>query len=468
VPNPLDAVQKAFAGRYEIERELGSGGMATVYLARDLKHDRKVAIKILRPELAAALGPDRFPREIRIVAQLQHPHVLPLHDSGETAGFLYYVMPFVDGESLRAKLDREGQLPVHDAVKILREVADALAYAHGQGVLHRDIKPDNVMLSGRHALVMDFGVAKAVSSAGAEKLTTVGVAVGTPTYMSPEQATGAEHIDQRSDVYALGVLGYEMLTGSPPFTGKTPQAILSAHVMEPAPDVTQGRPTVPAAVADLIRRCLEKNPADRWQNAEEILHQLEAIATPSGGVTPTDTRPVRVTRSVKAPARNRRLFIGAAAAGILAVAGVGGWRLLAGGSAPGLDRMAVLPLVDVSGQDADLVEALHSQLIVALGQIPGVTVAPSSAMAVYKTAPKPAAQVAQELHVGAILEGNVFRAGQRLRITLQLTNPRTIAQIWSQSFDLDLSGDLLNAIDRVIPQITAGVRKAVVGPATSS
>jgi len=467
VSNSLDAVQKAFAGRYEIERELGSGGMATVYLARDLKHDRKVAIKILRPELAAALGPDRFPREIRIVAQLQHPHVLPLHDSGETAGFLYYVMPFVDGESLRTKLDHEGQLPVHDAVKILREVADALAYAHAQGVLHRDIKPDNVMLSGRHALVMDFGVAKAVSSAGGDKLTTVGVAVGTPTYMSPEQATGAEHIDQRSDVYALGVMGYEMLTGSPPFTGKTSQAVLSAHVLEPAPDVTRGRPTVPPALADLIRRCLEKNPADRWQSAEEILHQLEVIATPSGGVTPTDTRPVRVAPGAGAPGKNRRLFIAAVAAGVLAVAVFGGWHLLAGGSAPGPNRMAVLPLVDVSGQDTQLVAALHSQLIVALGQVPGLMVAPGSAVEVYKTAPKPAAQVAQELHVGAILEGNVFRAGHRLRITLQLTNPRTIAQIWSQSFDLDLSGDLLNAIDGVIPQITAGVRRAVLPPTSS-
>jgi len=460
VSDPLEAVRKAFAGRYEIERELGAGGMATVYLARDVKHDRKVAIKILRPELAAALGPDRFPREIRIVAQLQHPHVLPLHDSGETAGFLYYVMPFVEGESLRTKLDREGQLPVHDAVKILREVADALAYAHAQGVLHRDIKPDNVMLSGRHALVMDFGVAKAVSSAGGDKLTTVGVAVGTPTYMSPEQATGAEHIDQRSDVYALGVLGYEMLTGSPPFTGKTSQAVLSAHVMEPAPDVTRGRPTVPPVLADLVRRCLEKNPADRWQSAEEILHQLEVIATPSGGVTPTDTRPVRVTRGLRS---NRRLFLAAGAAGVLAVASFGAWRILAGGSAPGPDRMAVLPLVDVSGQDGQLVEALHSQLIVGLGQVPGITVAPGSAVEVYKTAPKPAAEVAQDLHVGSILEGNVFRAGQRLRITLQLTNPRTIAQIWSQSFDLDLSGDLFDAIDGVIPEIRDGVRQAVAG-----
>jgi serine/threonine-protein kinase len=195
VATQLERLRAAFGGRYDIERELGAGGMATVYLARDLKHDRLVAIKVLRPELAAVLGPDRFPREIRIVAQLQHPHVLPLHDSGETSGFLYYVMPFVEGESLRTRLDRDGALPVHDAIRVLREVVDALAYAHAQGILHRDIKPDNVMLSGRHAVVMDFGVAKAVSDAGGQRLTTVGVAVGTPQYMSPEQATGQADLD---------------------------------------------------------------------------------------------------------------------------------------------------------------------------------------------------------------------------------------------------------------------------------
>jgi eukaryotic-like serine/threonine-protein kinase len=476
VSSQLERLKNAFAGQYEIDREVGSGGMATVYLARDLKHDRQVAIKILRPELAAALGPDRFPREIRIVAKLQHPHVLPLHDSGETEGFLYYVMPFVDGESLRSKLDREGQLPVHDAVRILKEVADALAYAHSHGVLHRDIKPDNVTLSGRHALVMDFGVAKAVSSAGGEKLTTVGVAVGTPTYMSPEQATGEEHIDQRSDIYALGILGYELLTGSTPFTGKTAQAILSAHVLEPPAEITTKRPAVPPALADLLMRCLEKNPADRWQTADEILHQLEAFGTPSGGITPTDTRPVRVTRGQKTPQqdgpppsrKSRGLLIGSVAAAVIAVAGFGGWVAVRGGAAPGVNRMAVLPIADISGSDAQLVEALDNQLGVALGQIPGVTVAPRSAMEVYKTAPKPAAEIAKDLHVGAILEGNVFRAGKRMRVTLQLTDPRSIRQIWSRSFDIDLSGDLFDAIDGVIPQIVEGVGQAVATSRTSS
>ncbi|HEX9582612.1 MAG TPA: serine/threonine-protein kinase [Gemmatimonadales bacterium] len=463
MPSHIDRLNAAFAGKYQVDREVGSGGMATVYLARDVKHDRKVAIKILKPELSAALGPDRFPREIRIVAQLQHPHILPLHDSGETEGFLYYVMPFVDGESLRTKLDRDGQLPVHDAVRILKEVTDALAYAHGQGVMHRDIKPDNVMLSGRHALVTDFGVAKAVSSAGGDKLTTVGVAVGTPAYMSPEQASAEAHIDQRSDIYALGILGYELLVGSPPFTGKTAQAVLSSHMLETPPDIVEKRPAVPPPLADLLMRCLEKNPADRWQTAEEILHQLEVVATPSGGVTPTDTRPIRVTRGRKAPKSSRRWMIGSVMAVTIVGVGLGGWAALRGDAVPGPERMAVLPLTDISGSDGQLVEAMNNQIIVALGQIPGVTVAPGSAMEAYKTAPKPAAQIAEELHVGAILEGNVFRAGQRMRITLQLTNPRTIQQIWSHSFDLDLSGDLFDAMDGVIPQIVEGVGQAVAG-----
>ncbi|MBX3175682.1 MAG: protein kinase [Gemmatimonadaceae bacterium] len=464
---PLERLKDAFAGQYEITSEVGSGGMATVYLARDLKHDRQVAIKVLRPELAAALGPDRFPREIRIVAQLSHPHVLPLHDSGEVAGFLYYVMPYVDGESLRAKVEREGQLPVHDAVRILREVADALAYAHEHGVMHRDIKPDNVMLSGRHALVMDFGVAKAVSKAAGDKLTTVGVAVGTPTYMSPEQATGEEHIDHRSDIYSLGVLGYELLAGEPPFQGKSAQVILSAHVLEKPKSVSEIRKAVSPVLADLIARCMEKNPADRPQTAEEVLLELEALATPSGGVTPTTTRPMRATKA-KAPAagtRMRNALVGVAIALALVLGGFGAWATL-GNAAPGPERLAVLPLTDVSGQDGEVVTVLVNQLGVALGQVSGVTVAPPSAVNPYKTAPKPLDEMARDLNVGAFLEGNVFRSGQRLRVTLQLTNPHSIGQFWAGSYDIDLTADVLEAVDKVIPDIVNGIRTRLQTPTT--
>jgi tetratricopeptide (TPR) repeat protein/tRNA A-37 threonylcarbamoyl transferase component Bud32 len=288
-----ESLRAAVADRYRIEREVGAGGMATVYLAEDLKHRRKVALKVLRPELAATLGPDRFVREIEIAAQLQHPHILPLLDSGEAGGFLYYVMPFVEGESLRDRLTRQGEFPIHDAVRIIIEVVDALAYAHGRGVVHRDVKPDNVMLTGRHALVTDFGVAKAVSEAtGRQTLTTAGVALGTPAYMSPEQAAADPHIDHRADIYAIGAMSYELLTGSPPFTGHSPQQILAAQVTEQPDPIDRHRPGLPPALADAVMRCLAKRPADRWQSAGELLSRLESVATPTGGMTPTSTSPI--------------------------------------------------------------------------------------------------------------------------------------------------------------------------------
>jgi serine/threonine-protein kinase len=293
VAEHLGHLTDALAGRYTVERELGQGGMATVYLARDLRHDRLVALKVLRPELAVSLGSERFLREIKLAAQLQHPHILPLHDSGEAAGFLYYVMPYVQGESLRTRLARQGELPVHDAVKILVEVTDALAYAHANGVVHRDVKPDNVMLSGRHALVADFGVAKAVSEAtGRQQLTSAGVALGTPTYMAPEQATADPNMDHRVDLYAVGVMGYELIAGRPPFSGRTSQETLAAHLTQRPPPLCAQRQACPPALEAVLLRCLEKRPADRWQSADELLAQLEPLATPSGGTTPAATRPV--------------------------------------------------------------------------------------------------------------------------------------------------------------------------------
>ncbi len=278
---------QALADRYNVECELGEGGMATVYLAEDLKHKRKVAVKVLRPELAAVLGPDRFIREIEIAAQLHHPHILALYDSGESDGFLYYVMPLVKGQSLRDRIAREGALPLADAVRILRDVMDALAEAHENGVVHRDIKPDNVMLSGRHALVMDFGVAKAVSEAGGQQeLTTAGMALGTPAYMAPEQAVGDPNVDHRADIYAAGVMAYEMLTGETPFTGTNAQQILSAHVMQVPVPVSTHRETTPDTLNDLVMRCLHKKPVDRWQHAAEVIPHLEMLGTTEGGVTP--------------------------------------------------------------------------------------------------------------------------------------------------------------------------------------
>jgi serine/threonine-protein kinase len=291
--------------------------MATVYLAEDVRHHRRVAVKVLRPELAASLGADRFLREIETAAQFQHPHILPLLDSGEAAGFLYYVMPYVEGESLRSRLGRRGELPVHDAVRLLIEICDALAYAHERGIVHRDIKPDNVLLSGRHALVTDFGVAKALSEAtGRHQLTTAGIALGTPTYMAPEQATADPNIDHRADVYALGVVGFELVAGKPPFSGRTPQETLAAHVTHRPEPLCTLRPACPAALEAVIMKCLEKRPADRWQTAEELLSQLEPLATPSGGTTPSTTRPLAPVTPV--PLSWRRWL--PAAAGLLALA----------------------------------------------------------------------------------------------------------------------------------------------------
>ena len=299
MPELLERLQQALADRYRIERELGAGGMATVYLAEDLRHERKVALKVLRPELAATMGLARFHREIQIAAQLQHPNILPVHDSGEAGGFLYYVMPFVEGHSLRERLAREGELPVPEAARILRDVADALSAAHAKGVVHRDIKPENVLLTGR------------------QTLTTAGVALGTPTYMAPEQAAASPHVDHRADLYAFGVMAYEMLTGQPPFAAATPQALLAAQVTEAPVEVTQRRATIPPPLGQLVMRCLAKKAADRPQTADELLPTLDSLATPSGGITPTQTQPVT------AVARRRRVITGALiAAAAIALVGV--------------------------------------------------------------------------------------------------------------------------------------------------
>jgi len=310
----LEHIAAALKDRYTIERELGSGGMATVYLADDLKHNRKVALKVLRPELTAALGAQRFLREIKIIAQLQHPHILPLHDSGEAGGLLYYVMPYIGGPSLRDKL-KNGPLPVAETVRILRDVVDALVQAHKQGVVHRDIKPDNILLSGRSAMVADFGVAKAVSEASAHRDvpadvvqgTTAGMALGTPTYMAPEQAAADPDIDHRADIYSVGVVGYELLTGRPPFRGMPPQQILAAQVTTPPEPLSLSGAEYPRPLQDLVMKCLAKLPSERWQSADELLATIESVATPSGGLTAT-------TRELPSVTSSRRIW------GLVAVA----------------------------------------------------------------------------------------------------------------------------------------------------
>jgi tetratricopeptide (TPR) repeat protein len=308
----VERLRSALADRYLLGRELGRGGMAHVYLAHDVHHDRDVAIKVLRPELATSLGAERFLREIQIEAKLQHPHILPLHESGSAGDILFYVMPYVEGETLKDRLRREHQLPIDVALRITREVCDALSYAHGQGVVHRDIKPGNILLSANHAIVADFGIARAVSAAGGEPLTESGLAVGTPEYMSPEQASGDVSVDGRSDVYALGCVLYEMLAGEPPFHGRTPQAVLARHRSDSPPSLRVVRPNVSTAVQSAIEVALAKVPADRFGTADEFRAALDTTTTPAAH------QPARAARGV--------LVRRGAAVAVAVLAAAGAWR----------------------------------------------------------------------------------------------------------------------------------------------
>jgi eukaryotic-like serine/threonine-protein kinase len=396
------------AGRYTIERELGRGGTATVYLADDSKHRRSVAVKILRPEIAATVGPERFLREIEIAARLTHPHILPLHDSGETGDFLYYVMPFVSGESLRDRMRREGKLPVEDAIRITCEVADALAYAHAQGFVHRDIKPGNILLESNHAVVADFGIARALSQAGGVDLTTSGLAIGTPLYMSPEQVAGGS-VDGRSDVYSLGCVLYEMLAGEPPFTGPNPSAVAAQQLADPPPTLSRSNSSVPPHVSSAVRTALAKRPEERFPDATQFARALQG--TQSGGV-------IRVLPRSRV-LRRGALLLGAVAAIVLA-----GWWFTRYSSSSARQQAWIL-VADFEGpsQDKSLKDAVRELITAELDQSRHVATMPraqlSAAMrdaGISDTLPL-TADLARELayrsSVRAILTGSVRRLGDR-------------------------------------------------------
>ncbi|MDQ2669092.1 MAG: protein kinase, partial [Gemmatimonadota bacterium] len=286
-----DQLQASLAGTYELERELGGGGMSRVFLAHETALGRTVVVKVLLPTLAAGVSADRFRREILLVAKLQHPHIVPVHAAGESEGLPWFTMPYVEGETLRARITREGELPVSEVLRLLRDIASALSYAHARGVIHRDIKPDNVLLSAGSAVVADFGVAKALSESVTEgdqsHVTSLGIALGTPAYMAPEQAAGEPSLDHRVDLYAFGVMAYEMLAGRAPFTARNAQAMFAAHFTEAPVPIESLRPSVPPALAAMVMRCLEKHAADRPSSADDILHVLDSMTTPSGGNVPT-------------------------------------------------------------------------------------------------------------------------------------------------------------------------------------
>ena len=384
----LDAAEFAAAvsARYRVEREIGRGGMATVYLAADLRHRRKVALKVLEPELALAVGAERFLREIEIAAQINHPHIVPLYDSGEAEGYLYYVMPFVEGESLRQRLDRERQLPVDEALSITRQVAAALVYAHARNVVHRDIKPENILLYAGEALLADFGIALAVSGAASQRITGTGMVVGTPQYMSPEQAL-SEGTDARSDLYSFACVVYEMLAGEPPYTGPTTQVIITKRLVDPVPSVRRVRPEVPPSVDQALAKAMAKTPADRFSSVAEF---VTALSAPSRASTPA---------------------------------------------------VAVLPFVNLSADPENeyFADGITEDVIAHLSKIRALKVISRTSVMPFKKREQSLKEIGAKLGVTALLEGSVRRAGNRVRIVAQLIDAESDQHHWAETYDRELN-----------------------------
>jgi serine/threonine protein kinase/tetratricopeptide (TPR) repeat protein len=405
--NQLERVGGALAGRYALERELGHGGMATVYLADDLRHGRKVAIKVLRPELGSLLGPDRFTREIRIAAALNHPHILPLHDSGEADGLLFYVMPYVRGGSLRQRLSREGRLSIDEAVSLVRQVATALDHAHAHGLIHRDIKPENILLHEGEAMVADFGIALAAGSAPGDRLTATGLLVGTPEYMSPEQAAGERGLDARSDVYSVACVLYELLTGEPPHAGTTARSVIARRFTEPPPRVRRQRPEVTPAVEQAIVRALAPDPEARFPSAA-------AFADGLVGVTAAQT--------------------------------------------PRPPSIAVLPFRNLSldPENEFFADGITEDVIAQLSKIRSLRVISRGSAMRFKTREQSLREIGVALDVGTLLEGSVRRAGSRVRIVAQLIDAEADRPLWAETYDRELT-DIFAIQSDVALQIAAAL-----------
>jgi serine/threonine-protein kinase len=451
------ALANALHDRYRLERELGRGGMATVYLARDLKHDRPVALKLLRPELAAILGAERFLREIRLTANLQHPHILSLIDSGEAAGQFFYVMPYVEGESLRQRLQHEGQLPLAEALRLTAEIAEALDYAHQQGIIHRDIKPENILLSRGHALVADFGIALAVTEAGGGRLTETGLSLGTPAYISPEQAMAEPHLDGRTDQYSLGCVLYEMLAGEPPFTGPTPQAIIAKRFAEPVPHLRTVRDVAPA-LEQVVSRALARTPADRFATVDEFAQALEAARS----VVRPATRPLPAGGTTGR--RRSRPAIIAAGALLLAAAAIVTWRLGTPRLPISATRLAVLPFSVAAGAELGylgpgMVDLLSRNLDGA-GEIRTID-APTVIASLRKADVSAgdavrARQVVHRLGAGQVVQGIISAAGKRLRIQAELLPAAGDSELpLSRASVEGDSTELFALVDRLAAQLLA-------------
>ncbi len=463
--NPADRLGAALADRYTIERELGQGGMATVYLAHDLKHDRKVAIKVLRPELGATLGPERFLQEIRVAAKLQHPHIVGLLDSGVYADpgggaelRPYYVMPYVEGETLRDRLARGGPLPLAETVRLTIEIADALAKAHKAGVVHRDIKPENILLADGHALVMDFGVAKALASSQRPEqpkdakdprpLTTLGVTIGTPAYMAPEQVAADPHVDHRADIYALGLVTYEMLAGGSPYSATTPQQQMAAHVTQPPAPIQGKRPDCPDALNAVVMKCLAKSPAERWSTAEEIVAQLRAV---------------EVTGPHRASLGPRWRAAGIGAVILVVVAVLMGRRLTKSATdAAGGDSTVGVMLFDNLTHDtayAYLADGLASEIATSLARVPRLEVrSPGAVRSAQRGGEADPRVIGRRLDVRNVVEGEFQRGGDRIRIAVRLVAVPSGTQRWGDSWTRPIN-DLL----AVQEEIARAVATAIAG-----
>src|SRR3989441_826256 len=444
VTDPFAELNAALPGHYVIDRELGRGGMALVYLARDTRHERFVALKTLRPEIATSRGRARSLREIKLAARLQHPNILPVYDSGDAGGTLYSVMPFGEGESRRDRLEREPQLPVDDALQITREVAEALGYAHDHDVVHRDIKPENIMLSGGHAIVTDFGIARAVSAAGGDKLTQTRLAIGTPAYMPPEQASGSGQVDRRSDIYSLACVLYETLAGQPPFTGPTAQAIMARHSLDAVPRLKIVRDAIPDELEVVIERALEKVPADRYQTSGEF---AKALTEASTGTVSRVTAARRPTRSQLMWRRRINVGIGV---GVIVLAG-GAWMLFGrhrngGGGASSLaqNRVAVLYFSDDSRDSSlgYLADGLTETLIDQLGNINALDVVSRNGVAPFRGRAAARDSVARLLNAANIVDGAVENLGNRVRVTGRLGDGGGGGEGGRQTFELPANAQL--------------------------
>ena len=431
-----ERLRAALGQRYRIERELGEGGMAVVFLAHDLKHDRHVAVKVLRPELAAFLGGERFLREIHIAAQLNHPHILPLHDSGDADGLLFYVMPYVEGDSLRGRLVRQGPLPLEEAVRIASEVADGLAYAHDLGVIHRDIKPENILLSHGHAAIADFGIARAVAGAGASSsLTTAGVSLGTPSYMSPEQANGDPALDHRADIYSLGCTLYEMLAGRPPYPGPTPQALVLQHLTEPVPAPRDARPDVPVPLDAAVRRAMAKTAADRFQTAAEFRAALRGARV--SGRPPVPGPRMRWRRAVVATTG-----VAVVAGAAILVFGRGSGTLLTAAHPP--LRVVVRHLEDRTGNSRLTADRISEALTDRLQAVPALDVAASAMVAQLRDAPLDS--VRARFAPDRFVLGRVESVRDSLVVTVQIVDPRTARALATSSVKVPRGADVVAAV----------------------